>query len=53
MEHTLDVCALTETWIREGDDTTAIQLHPDGYSLCPYLEKEVLGEALQLCTSLI
>ena len=27
-----DVCALTETWIREGDDTTAIQLCPDGYS---------------------
>ena len=32
MEHNLDVCALTETWIREGDDTTAIQLCPDGYS---------------------
>ena len=31
MEHNLDVCALTETWIREGDDTTAIQLCPDGY----------------------
>ena len=32
MEHNLDVCALTETWIREGDDTTAIQLCPDSYS---------------------
>ena len=32
MEHNLDVCALTETWIREGDDTTTIQLCPDGYS---------------------
>ena len=32
MEHHLDVCALTETWIREGDDNTAIQLCPDGYS---------------------
>ena len=32
MEHNLDVWALTETWIREGDDTTAIQLSPDGYS---------------------
>ena len=32
MEHNLDVCALTETWIREGDDTTAIQLCLDGYS---------------------
>ena len=32
MEHNLDVCTLTETWIREGDDTTAIQLCPDGYS---------------------
>ena len=30
MEHNLDVCALTETWIREGDDITAIQLCPDG-----------------------
>ena len=28
----LDVCALTETWIREGDVTTAIQLCPEGYS---------------------
>ena len=32
IEHNLDVCALTQTWIREGDDTTAIQLCPDGYS---------------------
>ena len=32
MEHNLDVCALTETWIREGDDTTATQLCLDGYS---------------------
>ena len=32
MEHKLDVCALTEIWIREGDDTTAIQLCLDGYS---------------------
>ena len=31
-EHNLDACALTETWIREGEDTTAIQLCPDGYS---------------------
>ena len=30
MEHNLDVCALTETWIREGHDTTAIQLCLDG-----------------------
>ena len=32
IEHNLDVCALTETWIKEGDNTTAIQLCPDGYS---------------------
>ena len=32
MEHNLDVCALTETWIREGDDTTAIKLCLDGYA---------------------
>ena len=32
IEHNLDVCALTETWIKEDDDTTAIQLCPDGYS---------------------
>ena len=32
MEHNLDVCAITKTWIREGDDTTAIQLCLDGYS---------------------
>ena len=32
MEHNLDICALTETWIREGDNTTAIQLCMDGYS---------------------
>ena len=32
MEHNLDVCALTETWIGEGDDTTAIQLCLVGYS---------------------
>ena len=31
IEHNLDVCALTETWIKEGDDTMAIQLCPDGY----------------------
>ena len=31
-EHNLDVCALTETWIKEGDNTMAIQLCPDGYS---------------------
>ena len=32
IEHNLDVCALTETWIKEGDNTTVIQLCPDGYS---------------------
>ena len=32
IEHNLDVCALTETWIKEGDNTMAIQLCPDGYS---------------------
>ena len=31
-DHKLDICALTETWIREGDVTTAIQLCPEGYS---------------------
>ena len=31
-EHNLDVCALTETWIREGDDTTIIELCLEGYS---------------------
>ena len=31
-EHNLDVCTLTETWIKEGDNTTAIKLCPDGYS---------------------
>ena len=31
-EHNLDVCALMETWIKEGDDMMAIQLCPDGYS---------------------
>ena len=31
-DHKLDICALTETWIREGDVTTAVQLHPEGYS---------------------
>ena len=30
--HNLDVCALTETWIKEDDNTTTIQLCPDGYS---------------------
>ena len=32
IEHNLDGCALTETWIKEGDNTMAIQLCPDGYS---------------------
>ena len=32
IECNLDVCALTETWIKEGGDTMAIQLCPDGYS---------------------
>ena len=32
IEHNLDVCTLTETWIKEGDNTMAIQLCPDGYS---------------------
>ena len=32
IEHNLNVCALTEYWIKEGDNTTAIQLCPDGYS---------------------
>ena len=32
MEHNLDVCPLTETWIREGNNTIAIQLCPGGYS---------------------
>ena len=30
-DHKFDICALTETWIREGDITTAIQLCPEGY----------------------
>ena len=32
IECNLDVCALMETWIKEGDDTTVIQLHPVSYS---------------------
>ena len=32
MEHNFDMCALTETLIKEGDNTTEIQLCPDGYS---------------------
>ena len=32
IEHNLDVCALTETWIKEGDNTMAIQLYTDSYS---------------------
>ena len=32
IDHKLDICALTETWIREGDVTTAAQLCPEGYS---------------------
>ena len=32
IDHKLDICALTETWIREGDVTTAVQLCPEGYS---------------------
>ena len=32
IEHSLDVCALMETCIKEGDDTMAIQLCPDGYT---------------------
>ena len=31
-DHKLDTCALTETWIREGDVATAVQLCPEGYS---------------------
>ena len=31
-DHKFDICALTETWIREGDITTAVQLCPEGYS---------------------
>ena len=31
-DHKLDICALTETWIREGDVTTVVQLCPEGYS---------------------
>ena len=43
MEYNLDVCALTETWIREVDDTTAIQLWPDGYSSVSIPREEELG----------
>ena len=32
IEHNLDVCALIGTCIKEGDNTTVIQLCPDGYS---------------------
>ena len=32
IERNLAVCALMETWIKEGDDTSAIQLCPDNYS---------------------
>ena len=33
IDHNLDVCAPTETWIKEGDNTTVIKLCPDGYIL--------------------
>ena len=32
IEHNLDMCALTETWIKESDNTMVIQLCPGGYS---------------------
>ena len=46
MEHYLEVCALTETWIREGDDTTAIQLCPDGYSSVSIPREGRIGEGI-------
>ena len=32
IQHNLHICALTETWIKEGDDTTPAQICPAAYS---------------------
>ena len=40
IQHNLDICALTETWIKEGDDTTPAQICPAGYSLISVPQKD-------------
>ena len=48
IEHNLDVCALTETWMKEGDDTTAMQLCPDGYSSVSILRAGRIGGGIAI-----
>ena len=32
-DHDLDVCAVTETWLRKGDEIGIVALRPEGYEI--------------------
>ena len=42
------ICALTETWIKEGDDITPLQLCPSGYKAISIPQKNRIGQALTI-----
>ena len=45
-DHSLHVCALTETWLKESDDTTPNQLCLDGYSIALVPRVNRTGEGI-------
>ena len=47
-DHKLDICALTETWIREDDVTTAVQLCPEGYSAVSIPREGRIGRGIAI-----
>ena len=42
-ENNFTLCALTETWIRQDDDVTSVQLRPPGFKVISISRKDEMG----------
>ena len=48
-ERNLNICAITETWLKLGDDLTSKQIPPDGYNIISYPRPNgCMGEGVAL-----
>ena len=43
IENNFTLCALTETWIRQDDDVTSVQLFPPGFKVISISRKDKTG----------
>ena len=48
--HNIDLCSITETWIKEEDDIAAKELAPNGYKYISFPQRGGMGVVLSSCT---